>query len=195
MGGEDGLSSIELKKDNYFIILDSNPNSIPFKIGTNNNPKFKVTWDGKLYARDGEFSGYIDAEEGYLGDLTLYGDLDASSGTITGGTITGGTITGAKISGSEIFFGNSVSYIYNRYIAILGGDGQYSRGDYIDQRAYANEITLSYPPVINGVWLEFKEKIDGSESGYLGTGRGNDTIAATSTLTLSSKTSSFPIVI
>lgn len=61
-----------------YITLSSATDRYPLAIGNHSSEqgrKFKVDWDGTCYIQDGIFSGDIDAETGYLGDLILRGGL------------------------------------------------------------------------------------------------------------------------
>jgi hypothetical protein len=79
-----------------------------------------VAWDGSTYINNGYFEGNgvfkgtIHADDGYLKNLDLTGNLTATNGTITGGTITGSTIIcesgkiGGWTIGSQNLYGGKV---------------------------------------------------------------------------------------
>lgn len=61
-----------------YITLSAAAPRFPLAIGTDSSEqlrKFKVEWDGTCHIQDGIFSGDIDAETGYLGNLILRGGL------------------------------------------------------------------------------------------------------------------------
>lgn len=60
------------------ITIDSTQSKTPFKIGNN----FSVNWDGTIKATDGNFSGVINADEGYIGGWEI------SENNISGGSTT-----------------------------------------------------------------------------------------------------------
>lgn len=72
------------------IDLNVSDKATPLKIGESTNPKFRVNWDGSMYATDGhfegdgEFAGHIEANSGRIGawHLTGYDSTDASSGAL-----------------------------------------------------------------------------------------------------------------
>ena len=87
----------------YFMRIDVsdtnlNLNSYPLKIGTDNDPKFKVNWKGEIYCSDAIINGarlndIVQASIASNGTLTNNGDIN-NVGTISGGTIKNVTITG-----------------------------------------------------------------------------------------------------
>lgn len=71
---------IKMQKDSNYITLGSNQTTYPLSIGTNKiveSRKFKVKWDGSLYATDayfdgnGHFEGDIEADSGQIGGWTI----------------------------------------------------------------------------------------------------------------------------
>ena len=108
-----------------YITIGSNQHTYPLSIGTTaatSGRNFRVSWDGKAYITDGDFSGVINAKGGSIdGDFQIYGTL--SGGTITGANISGATVSGGTISGSTI----SGAYITADYLSVnLGYIGGWS---------------------------------------------------------------------
>lgn len=99
-----------------------------------------MTKDGTLTAKNGKFSGSIEAAN--ITGSTITGN------TINGGTITGTTISGGKISGSVVegtqFFGKNEA-------PFTAAGGQVWVGDfYVDANEYGRGIFQSYDEV-NGI--------------------------------------------
>ena len=76
---------IKMKRGGNEIVIDAsktgevtgvNSPNAPFKIGSN----FAVSWDGTLYAANGEFSGTIYADDGTLQNLDITGELSIIKG-------------------------------------------------------------------------------------------------------------------
>lgn len=77
----------------------------PFQIGS----KFKVKWDGTIYAANGEFTGVIK------------GSSITSDSSINGSIITGGKITGSEIFSDKIYIGAGSYYTYEYRIQNYDG--------------------------------------------------------------------------
>lgn len=96
---EPGLSHND--KNNH-IKINVKEETTPFTIG-GSTPKFKVNWDGTIYASDGIFEGKITSTEGEIGGWEI------GETTLTGGGVTlkssDGSITGASIYGANIYTG------------------------------------------------------------------------------------------
>lgn len=67
-----GDFTIKANNGTNFITIDSTATTYPLSIGTSvDSANFRVKWDGTMKAINGEFEGYIDADEGYIGGWTL----------------------------------------------------------------------------------------------------------------------------
>lgn len=86
---------IIISVSDYEITIDAKADETPFKIGK----KFKVKWDGSLTASDGDFTGTINSEQGFIGGWEIGTD------TLKGGSITlnsyEGSISGGKLIAND----------------------------------------------------------------------------------------------
>ena len=93
---DDGLIEMRnplLSEKKGTIKFDASARTYPFTIGAN----FKIDWDGSLVASNGNFSGIITSDEGYIGgwlieEHTLSSEngkivLDSKNSSISGGTL------------------------------------------------------------------------------------------------------------
>lgn len=84
------------------ITINASAKTYPLTIGN----KFRVKWDGTIWANNGEFEGKVTATSGsFKGEINATsGSLGSLSvtGTLSGGTISGSEISGGKISGTEL---------------------------------------------------------------------------------------------
>jgi hypothetical protein len=81
--------------NNIALNASAGKDEYPLSIGRGdiNTRNFKVKWDGSIYARNGHFTGEINATSGTLGYLEV-------TGTLSGGYIEGATINGSVIHGA-----------------------------------------------------------------------------------------------
>lgn len=101
-----------------YITLSAAASRFPLAIGNHSNEasrKFRVDWDGTCYIQDGVFSGDIDAETGYLGDLILRGGLTLnSSGYLAANknALTDFRNAGFWLNGQGLNIGDSNNYFF-----------------------------------------------------------------------------------
>lgn len=73
LSSTDEGSEIHLEKSSsQYITITSNSSKYPIQVGNN---KFKVDWSGNLYANGGTFKGTLNADDGYLNNLDVTGQL------------------------------------------------------------------------------------------------------------------------
>lgn len=73
LSSTDEGSEIHLAQSNTeFITISSNIDKNPIQVGNN---KFRVDWSGNLYANGGTFKGTLNADDGYLNNLDVTGNL------------------------------------------------------------------------------------------------------------------------
>lgn len=122
--------------DNKQIIINTEDQNYPFKIGNN----FKIDWDGKLFASGADVQGTIKADFGYIGNWILDDkDLKNSTGSIgltknliyagpesngthrfevdTSGTLTANNV---NITGGSLSIGGNFSVSNSGYLTASG---------------------------------------------------------------------------
>jgi hypothetical protein len=112
------------------ITIDVTAKTYPLMIGTGEQEKFKVEWDGTLHAKDGFFSGaiYIPNETDPVFSVNEKGYMTAKSGTIGGFTITAESLcSNNNIVEEEDASGDDVDTTTTTTVStgVLGGDGIY----------------------------------------------------------------------
>lgn len=85
-------------------IANSSTDTYPFQIGT----KFKVKWNGTIYATDGEFSGHINAYSGTIGNWTISSEDDEPGKTGSLYSNDGNIVLNTQGDGS-IIIGSNIS--------------------------------------------------------------------------------------
>ena len=79
--------------DGNIVIMDIGAGTYPFQIGSiipnTTDRKFRVSWDGKMFADDADIKGVITATSG-----SFTGSIYASGGSITGSLSVAGKLTG-----------------------------------------------------------------------------------------------------
>lgn len=158
------LKSILLESDNY--IANESGMQINLADGVIDSKNFKLDSMGNIDANnatfnDGDFSGYVNATGGTLGNLTVTGTL--SGGDIQGTTITGGTINGTTINGTIINGSTIISTVF--------GEGTESMIKMADL-AFSAKLALSggnwFESLFNWNKMSFKSYMAGiaSEASY-----------------------------
>ena len=133
------------------ITINVSDKEFPFRIGQES--KFKVAWDGTMYATNGNFSGSIDASEitgttikgstitasseicipdskNYVFKVDSSGKLEASSADITGKiTANSGEIGGFVIGTTSLYSKENNNELGNAKGVFLGSDSTFSLGD------------------------------------------------------------------
>ena len=135
---ESDILELESEENNKLygrIMLDSSAETYPVRIGVSTensegaviDARFKISWDGKLYAHDGYFEGQLKASD-------IYGSY------IDGTVINGGYIKGTHIFGTDLRLGGDITEIVdektNKIIGyksekpnlIISSSGQISSG-------------------------------------------------------------------
>ena len=79
-----GTFTIRAGNSSNYITIDSDANrTYPLQIGSDGSAKFKVKWDGTLYATGGDFEGKIEADDGEIGGWSISGNcLSALNGSL-----------------------------------------------------------------------------------------------------------------
>lgn len=101
-----------------YITLSAAASRFPLAIGNHSSEssrKFRVDWDGTCYIQDGVFSGDIDAETGYLGDLVLRGGLTLNKyGYIAANkdSLNDFSTSGFWLDYEGLNIGNKINYFY-----------------------------------------------------------------------------------
>lgn len=118
-----------LNTDRRYMTLSVTDSRFPLAIGKEaaaSQRKFRVAWDGTCYIVDGIFSGSIDAEYGYLGDLYVYGSIEVSrNGSISSGKSSlNDDTSGFWLDKTGFHIGNS----YNSYFNNLKSSIFYNNG-------------------------------------------------------------------
>ena len=102
------------------------------KDGSEENAKFKVTWDGTIYATNGKFSGHINATSGDInGNFNVYG-------TLNGATIKSGRFISTyntKSKETYIKAGNTL-YDFNKTYYVKKGDKYDPTTSIIDEKVF-----------------------------------------------------------
>ena len=107
----------QMGQGDHYITVSVDHSTYPLSIGTDSAEglrKFRVTWDGYVYAEHGRFTGTIRAQDGYLNNLEIAGRLytknylryitSSSPKTgIFGAYIEGGQIYGTSITAKELY--------------------------------------------------------------------------------------------
>ncbi len=114
-----------------YITLSAAASRFPLAIGNHSNEasrKFRVDWDGTCYIQDGIFSGDIDAETGYLGDLILRGGLTLNAtGYIAANkdSLTDFITDGFWLDREGLNIGNSMNYFFatTQFTGFYNGNG------------------------------------------------------------------------
>ena len=102
------------------------------KDGSEENAKFKVAWDGTIYATNGKFSGHINATSGDInGNFNVYG-------TLNGATIKSGRFISTyntKSKETYIKAGNTL-YDFNKTYYVKKGDKYDPTTSIIDEKVF-----------------------------------------------------------
>lgn len=156
-------------------IANSNTDTYPFQVGS----KFKVKWDGTIYATNGEFSGHIEADSGHIGhwEIDEYGRLVARNNdkkvTLSlSANESGGYVTVGKTSDIQ-FFGNKSQIWIGKGIMFLGEESEIR----LTADTYESQSEYSGPIIINQ---------GNNQIGGIGFIWGNNTERATSNIGLKS---------
>lgn len=148
------------------ITISTLASNYPLSIGLN----FDVEWNGTLHAKNGQFSGHIDAIDGTLGDLEVTGNITVKTGSIIGdnwsikpgiatfdniianstGTIGGWTIDKTVLSSSNLLLNGEDGMIYstNKNFSVNGSGTGFIGGCTID----LGSISANYNGTTNG-WI------------------------------------------
>lgn len=126
------------------ITLSTKSTDDPLTIGNN----FRVEWDGTLFAKNGEFSGTIYADDGTLSNLEITGNLSI----VDGGNIS--VDQGAIYVSAEKYDNDGPIYVdYNKnelgsFGIVIGRDGDSGRTTYNIGITSSNFIVNRYKPSI-----------------------------------------------
>lgn len=147
-------STIYLKNSTReYIRITSDEDLNPLQIGSN----FYVDWDGKLNAKGGFFKGTLNADTGYLDDLTVQGDLAIAKG----GSLT--TVASTYDTDGPIYIKYNSSNM-GSFGIVIGKDGDSNTATYnIGILSNKVEVGSYYPSIIldsqRNVRLSAKEQI------------------------------------
>lgn len=96
------------ESDAKYITMSVKEQTYPLSIGLTKYPssrRFKVDWEGRLYATDGEFSGTIHSDSGEIGGWSIGPfELSAANGSVTLNSQTG-ILSGATIITDQGYIG------------------------------------------------------------------------------------------
>lgn len=102
---------------NRYVTIGVNETIYPMSIGQDaavGSRRFRVTWDGKVYITDGDFSGNINAKSGQIsGDLDVYGTLTGGSFYTDQLYAHEGTVGGWKISTTFLQSPDEITTLYS----------------------------------------------------------------------------------
>lgn len=173
---EDKKHGIQIDlKEPYLILSNSkegtasaSTTTYPFQVGS----KFKIKWDGTIYATNGHFTGAIT------------GSSIKSNSSIDGAVITGSQITGSKIYASSVYFGDGTYWTY-KYLQ------QNPDGTYPDEKVEENwleGVSISNPEnsLLEGFQYKDVEEHNGKYNGIIGQWEGSDENTTTSVIGIKS---------
>jgi hypothetical protein len=137
-----------------YIIIDSGASTYPLQVG----PYFKVTWSGKVYATDGEFTGKVYATEG-----EFTGTINAGKGSIGGWSIDENSLYTGDKEDTSSFILSSIDFTrtinkqkrenlrlaINNKFAVSSGGKLYC-DDAVMDNVYMNAGTIAGSFTVNG---------------------------------------------